>query len=665
MFGRLDELAVADATAEWAAEVGRLVRELGPAVSREADDPISIIRQLQESVPEATRLAALLDDKVLASKLARAGHALSRRLVVWEQVVRIGGPGPIAAEAPRDNPKELWLCLAKIDAITADSAQGRAWREYLLVDALRERSAGGEPEEGLSRTMARRALKRLTRSPMSTQQRRFVSSGPVAALQTELQRWAAEPVEWAVLLKHLERYETTGLASDARLLATDCRQLGLGPSGHRGPVRERLEANYRNSNLRAAVTGELLNRLMPELEPEHAPVRDVVLGTPVSGQSLTSTKVGVRLLSDPNRVRLALEVTGDVASLTSSSKGPVTFYNDGSSRYFARKPLEIGLKRIRLSRTEVDVHHDTRLSKVRTDLDEIPLFGGLLRNIARSQHARKLDEAGREVRQKVARMARQRIDSEVETRVGELSGRLRERVLDPLEALRLDATIIGAETTQRRLTVRLRLAGQDQLGGHTPRPRAPSDSLASFQVHETAINNMLERLALEGRTFTLPDLSGYVAGQLNCAALWEIPPEHENVTITFARQDALGVRLQDGRVVLSLSIAKLSKSPRRWKDFKVFVFYRPRVSGRAAKLVRDGSIQLGGQRTSFGEQVALRGIFSKTFSRRRLWKLTPERLATDPKLADVSVTQFVIEDGWIGLALGPSQVALGAAALRR
>ena len=35
-----------------------------------------------------------------------------------------------------------------------------------------------------------------------------------------------------------------------------------------------------------------------------------MLGVPVHGQSLTSSDLAIRLIPDPNRVRLALEVTG-------------------------------------------------------------------------------------------------------------------------------------------------------------------------------------------------------------------------------------------------------------------------------------------------------------------------------------------------------------------
>jgi hypothetical protein len=654
---RLDQLAAQRATAEWATETARLVRKLGSAVSQGSDEPLAIIRQLQELASRATVLAATLDDKALASELPRAGHALSRRLDIWEQLVEIGDWGPLAAEEPQPDPKQLSLCLAQIDELTGNSAEGRAWREYLLADALSRWSGKDRPpKDRLPRRLAQRVLKRLNQVPMSTEQQEFVSSGPVAGLQAELRRWAAEPVALAELLRHLEQYEKTGLASDARLLAADCRHLELTSGDDRRRLTQRLEANYRNANLRVVVTEELLDRLMPEREPQYAPVHDTVLGRPVSGRSMTSSKVGVRLLPDPNRARLALEITGQVASLTSSTSGPATFYNKSTSTYVARKPLEIDLKGIRLSPTDVEVQGNTRLRSLQTDFDGVPLVGGLVSWIARSQHEQKHAEISQEVQQKVALRARRQIDSEVEARLGQVSERLHQRLLRPLEVSRLDPTIIDAETTDQRLTIRLRLAGEDQLGGHTPRPRAPSDSLASFQVHETAINNMLQRLALDGRTFTLPELARHVAAQLDCSSLWDIDPAHEDVTITFADRDAMAVSLRDGRVTLRLAIARLTKSPQHWRDFTVLVDYRPQVAGRSARLVRDGIVQLGGRRIPTGEQIALRGIFAKTFSRRRTWNLTPQRLVSEDKFADLAVTQFVIDDGWLGIALGPERV---------
>jgi hypothetical protein len=76
-------------------------------------------------------------------------------------------------------------------------------------------------------------------------------------------------------------------------------------------------------------------------------------------------------------------------------------------------------------------------------------------------------------------------------------------------------------------------------------------------------------------------------------------------------------------------------------------------------------VQLGGRRIPTGEQIALRGIFAKTFSRRRTWNLIPERLVSEDKFADLAVTQFVIDDGWLGVALGPERPTERSALRRR
>ena len=147
----------------------------------------------------------------------------------------------------------------------------------------------------------------------------------------------------------------------------------------------------------------------------------------------------------------------------------------------------------------------------RNAVDGIPLFGTLVNGVAKSQIEQNKPAANREVKQKVAAQARERIDAEARQRLTEVVARMNQRVFDPLNALSLDPQMIDGETTDKRFTMRLRLAGEDQLGSHTPRPQAPADSLASVQIHESVLNNGIQRLQLNGRTFTLPELSQHIA----------------------------------------------------------------------------------------------------------------------------------------------------------
>jgi hypothetical protein len=314
----------------------------------------------------------------------------------------------------------------------------------------------------------------------------------------------------------------------------------------------------------------------------------------------------------------------------------------------------------------VNVFTNSRLQDLETDFDGVPLVGHLVSQIATQQHEQRKPAAERELRWKVARKARQKIDSEATAQMNEAATRLQEKVVKPLEAMELDPTLIAAETTAERISMRLRLAGTDQLGSHTARPQAPSDSLASFQVHESVINNALGRLELDGRTFTLPELHKHLAARLHRLDAFDADADNDDVTITFAPRDALNVQFQDGQLAISLAVAKLSKAPRAWRDFQVRALYKPQVNGRTAELVRDGIIHLSGTKLNTGAQIALRSVFAKTFSRNSTWTLTPETLVQRPELSDLSITQFSIEDGWMGAALGPKRpVNTARGALRR
>ena len=389
---------------------------------------------------------------------------------------------------------------------------------------------------------------------------------------------------------------------------------------------------------------------------------DTVLGRPVRGESLMATELAVRMLPNPSRVRLALEVTGSISSATTTEAGPARFHNDSRAYYVGRKPLEIDMNGISTWPVEVNVQNETQLRGVNTPLDGVPLIRVLAQGVAKSQMAQNSSAASQEVKQKVAEKASQRIDAETRQSLTKVVHFMNERVFDPLNSLSLDPQLVEAKTMPKRFVMRLRLAGEDQLGSHTPRPQAPEDSLASVQIHESVLNNGIQRLQLNGRTFTLPELSKHIAVRLHRPRAVDISPDHADVKITFAEKDAVVVRCQDGRLSLTLSIAQLCKPPRKpWKNFQILAFYRPEVQGRSAELVRDGVIQLKPQRISITNRIILDGIFSRALSSKNTWGLVPERIVKEPKLDYTAITQFEIVDGWIAVSLGQKSQAISTA----
>lgn len=482
------------------------------------------------------------------------------------------------------------------------------------------------------------------------------------ALERRLALWkmslvACDASERADLLECVERFEQTGLASDGLAVAKTIHRLSESSVEERRALGRRIEETYGNANFRVNICQSLLNRFIPAPAAEYGEVNDTILGRPVRGNSLTSTGITVEFVPDPNHLRMAFRVAGEVASLTSATAGPVRFVNGSEAMYFARKDLEIRADGVLLSPAAVSVQNRMQLRSVETDLDWIPLIGMIAQNVARSQHEAAQPAASREVEQKITQQARTRIDNEVYAKLNTAVTKLRDRVFVPMSRLSLEPATISAETNTERMVTRLRLAGQGQVGGYTPRPRDPADCLLSVQVHESAINNFLQRLDLDGRTLTLPQCARQVSEKLNLPEPWTTNPDHDDVTITFAPHNAIAVRCQEGQVVITLSIIRLSNTNSEWRDFQARVCYRPMVEGRAVRLVRDGVVQLLSPRMGNRGQLAVRGIFSTTFPKDRAFPVVPERFVQDERVQDLAVDQMVIEDGWFALALGPARLA--------
>jgi hypothetical protein len=379
------------------------------------------------------------------------------------------------------------------------------------------------------------------------------------------------------------------------------------------------------------------------------------LNLPIRGHNTTETELSVRLSPDPRRLALTLEAEGEVSSWTAASSGPARLHTRSDANYWVEKSWTVDYSGIHSLPATARAENNSRLRKIESDFDGIPLLGGVVRELIRQQHAQRSPEAETEVRRKIRTTAVDRFETETATQIAAAEKAFEQQVLKPLDNLELRLDHSYFETTDKRLITRVRLSAEDQLAAHTPRPRAPGDSLLSIQIHQTALNNCLENLGLNGRTFTLDELHQAILTKLNRPAASMPEPQHEDVEITFAPQDAVRVRCADGKIEVTLAVAQLATANREWHNFAMRVYYRPGGEGLAGELVREGSIYLSGEGLSTRSQIALRAVAAKIFPKNRSLTLVPERLAAHPKLQDCQITQFEIQDGWIGIAMGPTR----------
>ena len=476
----------------------------------------------------------------------------------------------------------------------------------------------------------------------------------IASVGNPLHRASVETNEAQALLTAIEQYENGCLPSRAVDLAAQIRQLIPTGQVRENSLEHRLHLHYRNANLRIAVAGELLNLALPQPGQETDRVVDTVVGVPVRGHSTTLTQLQLRLLPHRSQLRFGLEALGDVDSLTRATSGPVTFTNAGDASFMVRKLIVVDQNGVRVKQAQAHARSSSDIARLETSFDAIPLVSDLVRSYALSEHESKKWQAQREVESKVAARAASRFDSEANAKLIQAQQQFRERTAK-LSNLELALTPIELQTTAERLQMRLRLSGSDQLGAHTARPRAPGDSLASLQIHQTVMNNFIERLDLNGRTFAVRELHGWVSEKLQ-RPLPALPDDSpDDVVVTFAAEDAIVLRCDDGLLEINLAFARLKHDRKSWRDFGIRAMYRPAPAGMELLWERDGTVELTGERYQGRTEFGLRGILSKIFPKDRPLNLTPAEVVANPGLAGLAITQCVADDGWVGVAVGRSR----------
>jgi hypothetical protein len=457
-------------------------------------------------------------------------------------------------------------------------------------------------------------------------------------------------VEIARLLDSIERFEAATTAVDAMAVKTSLGSIcGFYPTAAR-PVARAVEDHYLAPNVRIAVHQQFLEKLLPGATVDTGPFQDVVMGREVRGTRTVERTTTLRLVPDDDEICFNLEVHGDIASRAVTEAGPVSVTARSASAFTVRKPITISTQGLLFGNAAGDASNRSRVDAIQTSFDAVPVMGSLMRNIAKNQQAEAMPEANREVIDKIVSRACREVDKQAEPQFAQMADRIRDRVWMPLVKLGLDPKAVAMQTTASVATMRLRLAGDSQLAAHTPRPRAPSDAMLSLQLHESSVNNALDRLGIAGKRLTLEELIQLVCSQVGVEP--RIPEElPEGVSVAFAKSQPLRVECRDGLVHVHVALDAIESGRRDWYDLVAHVAYRPVCSGRQVLLEREGPVQLGGPGHEGRMELALRTIFGKIFPKERPIAVLPEQIANNEKLADVQAVQAASSDGWLAITL--------------
>lgn len=461
------------------------------------------------------------------------------------------------------------------------------------------------------------------------------------------------PVPVMELMELVEAHESKPSKKTAAQVSYRLAQLATSPDERRRILADTLYVHYRGSNARLAITDDLVNRFLPASEPRTQPVRDRVLGTPVSGQATTLSQPSVQLLPDPAAWRLGLQLDGQARANTVAFERTVKVRTTGVTTFTARQQIVFDGANLHIAQPVARASSNNHFVGASSQYDPLPLVGGIVRSQAAKTFANRRTRAQQEVAAKTARRVEAEMDRTLRSAAERAQQKFVSQIVEPLATGGITLQPVELKTTPERLVARVRIAHAQGLTAHTPRPRAPSDSLASLQLHETGLSSLASGLELAGQRVTAQEFANRLSRIAPYLANREISDDAKQAEIVFANDNPVSFQLQEGKLQVIWNVQELVVRGRADRNFKVHVFYVPTTDGLVAKFDHAAGPYLEG-RLRNATRMRLQTIFGKVFREEGQLVIGQQR-AGDPRLAGLMLTQLVIDDGWLGIAIGPER----------
>ena len=625
--------------------------------------------QLQELATQAIQFSSAdLHSNLAAQMQTRVAHALIRRISVWKAIWDCASvpAGPrFVSTRPTFDMSRLAESIEQVHEEMASTGDVPGWESYLLFDELRRLSIGTDQDVQLAMNTAQVLLARITSSNVDSVQRSFLDSKSVRELAECLQPLAVAPVDYNALLVDLERLEEDSEHRSRSTLISAMQSLRFAYDPKQVAISQAIDTYYRNANVRIAVSGTLINRLLPANKTIQRPVRQTILGAETRGNSDVNTTLKVRLNPDVAAWNLNLDLNGRIQSTTRSSRGPATFFNSSLTDVATSRSIRITAQGVKVEASHADVQSQDSLRGLETNFDGLPFIGDMVRHFAQQEFKEKRGPARRILQKTIATQTDAEFDKQLDAKLGEVEKSFEQKLIGPLRNLNLNPMVMDLQTTNERLIARYRLASDNALAANTPRPQAPSDSLLSVQIHQSAMNNGFSQLRLSDREWTLLDLAQKIAIQFGQEPITSLPEDvPADVRIRFDGERPILVEFLDGQLSLTMRFATLRQPGRiELSDFVIKTSYVPAVSGLQAELVLEGAPSVGGDRLSMREKLPLRAIFAKVFGARSTIPMVSPELLQDSRIDGLAISQLILEDNWLAIAIS-EQASPNVAVLR-
>lgn len=403
---------------------------------------------------------------------------------------------------------------------------GAGWKTYLklsdLLTALNTRD-GAKINAAAAETQTL-----LANAPTDEVTQKFVARPDFVALRNALANHAGAVAGGAEgqpqlrqvatdLLNAIERHEEEPSSEAGKAVRKAYARLAAVTPDGGARIVDALRSNYFNHNIRLFAPESFLNRFISETRRDSSGINEQVEEAQVSGAQTTYTTVGVDVQPSANSALMTLVVNGNVASntLASTDQAQVSIY--GTARFNAQKSLYFDGERFAFGQTMVGAQANNQITNIDTKYDGIPIIRRIAQNKAWEVAGSRQAEGEAMVVNRIRGMVASQLDGQINQEFGP-TGEVPTRLNTLISALRrkdLFPSPLQWSSTNTDVRMSGRVMGAAELGGTEPDLTQVNPRGVTLMVHQSAVNNGLDRLGFAGQTLSDDELVKKLQGHLS------------------------------------------------------------------------------------------------------------------------------------------------------
>ncbi len=569
------------------------------------------------------------------------------------------------ASRKAESVKALETLQAALDKIPG----GKAWLPFVRGEELAKAMAGSD--EAAATAAAKATIERLdgVAKIENEAQKAFLSRPEFVALKSALEGYVAAinaPVDEASkekirtviaqLAAAARNAEDDPTSANAAALRAAIKTVKETVPGGGAALLAVVQKNFLNYNLRLVASETFLSKLMSDARTESGGVRDFILGANVGGYQTTSTVVGVNLKPSPNSVRFDLTLNGTVQSNTTGVTSEATVNTYGYHTFYATKDVNFDGEKFTTAPALISVRPNNTTTGISTRYSGSLLFGNYADRVAAGEVASRRPQAEAIAAQRVRERVLPRFNEEADVAMKDAGAKLEKELFAGLKKVNLfpDAKVYQTSETDLKLSSRLMTA--EEIGGNVP----PANFLtattgATILLHESLLNNSIDRMGFAGKTFTEEEFRKEIQTFLSTAlgreivlkdrprAEGEMPSKNSFV---FAKEDPIRFKAASGGLTLTLRTGFKSDDREDIPVSEITVPLNFTVAGPEITVTR-GTIAVADVEGDLG--IATKGVI-----RKKIQDALPDRTVESKfkidgpkKTVFANVTKLAVVDGWV------------------